>query len=116
MICISVFGTFYLTFLIPGLQKVGLCVAFLNHYNKGSPLLHTIKASKARAVIVGPGRIYVPTSIYDDYCIKALLVVLLVLHFGYVNGWPSPVNIYHDFYYHSIVRFYITESSMFYLY
>ncbi|XP_056008267.1 long-chain fatty acid transport protein 2-like [Ostrea edulis] len=37
-----------------GLQKVGLCVALLNHYNKGSPLLHTIKASKARAVIVGP--------------------------------------------------------------
>lgn len=38
-----------------GLQKVGLGVAFINYHNRSKPLLHTIKVSKAKAVIVGPG-------------------------------------------------------------
>lgn len=41
--------------LSAGLQKVGLGVAFINYHNRSKPLLHTIKVSKAKAVIVGPG-------------------------------------------------------------
>lgn len=44
--------SFVWTFL--GLQKVGLGVAFINYHNRSKPLLHTIKVSKAKAVIVGP--------------------------------------------------------------
>lgn len=44
--------SFIWTFL--GLQKVGISVAFINYHNRSKPLLHTIKVSKARAVIIGP--------------------------------------------------------------
>lgn len=43
-------------FFSTGLQKVGLSVAFINYHNRSKPLLHTIKVSKARALIIGPGR------------------------------------------------------------
>ncbi|XP_048780351.2 long-chain fatty acid transport protein 2-like isoform X1 [Ostrea edulis] len=42
---------FIWTFL--GLQKVGLSVAFLNHHNRGTSLLHTINVSRTRALIIG---------------------------------------------------------------
>jgi hypothetical protein len=64
-----------LTILIAGLQKIGISVALLNHHNKGHPLLHTIKSSRARAVIVGPGKIYV--TVHNDYMNTGTLCCLL---------------------------------------
>jgi len=40
-----------------GLQKLGIAVAFINFNIKGGPLVHTLKACEARALIIGAGRV-----------------------------------------------------------
>ncbi|XP_045156369.2 long-chain fatty acid transport protein 2-like isoform X2 [Mercenaria mercenaria] len=44
--------SFIWTFL--GLQKLGIAVAFINFHIRGQPLIHTIKACEAKALIIGP--------------------------------------------------------------
>ncbi|XP_052795945.1 long-chain fatty acid transport protein 2-like [Mya arenaria] len=49
---------FIWTFL--GLQKLGIAVAFINFHIRGQPLIHTLKASEAKALIIGAGDYILP--------------------------------------------------------
>lgn len=60
-----------------GLQKVGLGVAFINYHNRSKPLLHTIKVSKAKAVIVGPGTVV----------FQKILIILYTLFYNLWHTW-----------------------------
>ncbi|WAQ97831.1 S27A2-like protein [Mya arenaria] len=42
------------------LQKLGIAVAFINFHIRGQPLIHTLKASEAKALIIGAGDYILP--------------------------------------------------------